>query len=70
MATQKTDYEKLQDCARLVSSLIQIEKLKREGSVAVNDEALPIPDELMNKLKARFRDARVDLIVAVNSIHI
>ena len=68
MAEQKSNYEKLQECSRLISKLIELEKLYRESKVTVNDVKIQIPEETLKHLKAEFIEARHRILINLNTI--
>lgn len=69
MAKEQSDYDRLQECSQLISSLIELEKLYREQMVSVDDRVLTLPDDMVDDFKAKFRSIRVEVIVSLNQIH-
>lgn len=60
--------EKLQACSKLMSRLILLEKVYRQGTVLVDDETYDFPDAFKNTLKAKFATLRSELIAELRSI--
>ena len=68
MAKEKSNYDKLQECSRQVSELIELEQLYRERKVPVNAHELEIPTEMLATLKRQFIETRHKILITLNKL--
>lgn len=68
MADPETNQEKLQECAKMMSRLIQLEHVFRVGQISVDGEEHEFPAAFKNLLKTKFSTVRSEMVTMLNSI--